>query len=280
VLCRDGAANVCGVTPVCATCGAVYPEADRAPNACPICEDERQWVPEDGQPWTSLEELAGKHRNEARKEDAELIGIGIEPAFAIGQRLLLLESPAGNVLWDMIPLCTEEAVAEVRQRGGAAAIAISHPHYYSGMLEWSRALGDVPILLHTADREWVTRPDPVIEHWDGETYELTGGLSLLRLGGHFAGGTVLHWPDGADGRGALLSGDIVQVLPHHRSVTFMWSYPNMLPLPASEVERMVATLDEWEFDRIWGAWWGRVIRSGAKDVVRESAERYVRASRR
>jgi hypothetical protein len=268
------------MTPVCATCGAVYPEADEPPSACRICEDERQWVPEDGQQWTSLEELESDHRNELRKEDAELFGIGIEPEFAIGQRMLLLESAAGNVLWDMVPLCTEPAVAEVRQRGGAAAIAISHPHYYSGMLEWSRALGDVPILLHADDRDWVTRPDPLVEHWEGETHELTGGVTLLRLGGHFAGGMVLHWPDGADGRGTLLSGDIVQVLPHRRAVTFMWSYPNMLPLPASEVQRIAATLEEWEFDRIWGAWWGRVIRTDAKAVVRDWVERYVRASTR
>jgi hypothetical protein len=266
------------LTPVCATCGAVFPEAPEPPAACPICEDERQWVPEDGQRWTSLEELAAERRNEMREEDAGLLGIGIEPEFAIGQRLLLLESPAGNVLWDMIPLCTEAAVAEVERRGGATAIAISHPHYYSGMLEWSRALGGIPILLHADDREWVTRPDPLVEHWTGETHELPGGLTLLRLGGHFAGGTVLHWPAGAEGRGTLLSGDIVQVLAHRRSVTFLWSYPNMLPLPASEVRRIVSTLDEWEFDRIWGAWWRRVIRSGARDVVRASAERYVRAA--
>jgi hypothetical protein len=265
------------MTPVCMTCGAVYPEATAAPGACPICEDERQWVPEEGQRWTSLDELAADHRNELREEEPGLLGIGIEPRFAIGQRALLAEGAAGNVLWDMIPLCTEAAVEEVERRGGAAAIAISHPHYYSGMLEWSRALGGVPILLHADDREWVTRPDPLVEHWDGETYALPGDLTLLRLGGHFAGGTVLHWPRGADGRGALVSGDIVQVMPHRRSVSFMWSYPNQLPLPGSEVLRIAAALEEWEFDRIWGAWWDLAIRSGAKDVVRRSAERYVRA---
>jgi glyoxylase-like metal-dependent hydrolase (beta-lactamase superfamily II) len=265
------------MTPVCATCGAVFPETSEPPPVCLICEDERQWVPEEGQRWTSLEELADERRNEVRQEDEGLLGVGIEPEFAIGQRLLLLESSAGNVLWDMIPLCTEAAVAEVERRGGATAIAISHPHYYSGMLEWSRALGGIPILLHANDREWVTRPHPLVEHWEGETYELAGGLTLLRLGGHFPGGTVLHWPGGADARGTLLSGDIVQVLPHRRSVSFMWSYPNLLPLPVSEIRRIVAMLEEWDFDRIWGAWWSRVIRAGAKDVVRASAERYVRA---
>jgi hypothetical protein len=265
------------VIPVCATCGAVFPAGDAAPDTCPICADERQWVPEDGQKWTSLDALAAAHRNELREEEPGLIGVGMEPEFAIGQRALLVGTPDGNVLWDMVPLCTDGAVAEVERRGGAAAIAISHPHYYSGMLEWSRALGGIPILLHAADREWVLRPDPAIEYWDGETNALPGGLTLLRLGGHFAGGTVLHWPAGAQGRGALLSGDIVQVLGHHRSVTFMWSYPNMLPLPASEVERIVAALEPWEFDRIWGAWWGRSISVNAKAVIRESAARYVRA---
>src|SRR3970040_471330 len=86
-------------------------------------------------------------------------------------------------------------------------------HYYSGMLEWSRALGGVPILLHAADREWVTRPDPLVEHWDGETYALPGSLTLLRLGGHFDGGTVLHCPSGAEGRGALLSGASSRCFP-------------------------------------------------------------------
>jgi hypothetical protein len=266
------------VTPACATCGAVYPAADAPPASCLICEDERQWVPEDGQQWTSLEELAADRTNDVREEEPGLTGIGIEPEFAIGQRLLLVETPVGNVLWDMIPLCTEAAVAEVERRGGATAIAISHPHYYSGMLEWSRALGGIPILLHADDREWVTRTDPLVELWQGDQHELAGGLTLLRLGGHFAGGTVLHWPAGADGRGVLLSGDIVQVLHHRRSVTFMWSYPNMLPLPAREVDRIAGDLEPWAFDRIWGAWWGRVIRADAKAIIRESTRRYVRAA--
>ena len=264
------------MTPVCATCGAVFPAGVDLPAGCPICDDERQWVPAEGQQWTSLDELAVAHRNELREEEPGLLGIGIEPEFAIGQRALLVETPAGNILWDMVPLCTDAAVVEIERRGGAVAIAISHPHFYSGMLEWSRALGGIPILLHAADREWVLRPDPAVEHWDGDAYELPGGLTLLRLGGHFAGGTVLHWPAGAAGRGALLSGDIVQVLAHRRSVTFMWSYPNMLPLSARKVERIVAVLEPWEFDRIWGAWWDRTIRADAKAVLRESAARYVR----
>ena len=217
-----------------------------------------------------MEGLAGSHRCELR-EDAGMLGVGIEPAVAIGQRLLLVETAGGNVVWDMIPLVDDAAVEAVRARGEVQAIAISHPHYYSGMVEWSRALGGVPILLHEDDREWIMRPDPAIELWSGETRELGGGATLLRLGGHFAGGTVLHHGD------ALLSGDIVMVIPDRRYVSFMRSYPNLIPLPAAEVERIAAALEPWRFERIVGAWWDRVVPRDGNAVVRRSAERYVRA---
>jgi hypothetical protein len=84
---------------------------------------------------------------------------------------------------------------------------------------------------------------------------------------------VLHWAAG----NALLSGDIVQVVQDRGWVSFMYSYPNLIPLAANEVRRMVAALEPYEFDRVYGAWWGRVVASGGKEAVRRSAERYVRA---
>ena len=57
------------------------------------------------------------------------------------------------------------------------------------------------------------RPDPSVQLWDGDTLPLAGGVTLVRCGGHFAGGTVLHWAAGGAGRGALLTGDIVQLIP-------------------------------------------------------------------
>ena len=207
-----------------------------------------------------------------------MLGVGVEPSVAIGQRLLLVETEEGNVLWDMIPLVDEAALEAVCARGEVIAIAISHPHYYSGMVEWSRALAEsqgssVPILLHEADREWIMRPHPAIELWSGETRDLGGGATLIRLGGHFAGGTVLHHRD------TLLTGDIVMVIPDRRYVSFMWSYPNLIPLPAAEVERIAAALEPWRFERIVGAWWERVVPRDGSEVVRRSAERYVRALR-
>lgn len=261
---------------ICVTCGTQYAPSPQPPAGCPICLDERQYVGPDGQRWTTLTELRDGHRAEIREEEPGLSGIGVEPSFAIGQRALLARTPGGNVLWDCTALLDDEIVAAVGERGGIDAIAISHPHYYSTMVEWSRAF-EAPIHLHAADREWVMRPDPAIVFWEGERLELFEGATLLRLGGHFAGGTVMHWADGAAGRGALLSGDIVQVVADRRWVSFMRSYPNLIPLPIATVEAMVRALEPYPFERLYGAWFDRVVAADAKAAVRRSAERYRRA---
>lgn len=257
---------------VCATCGQQYAESERPPERCPICEDERQYVGPKGQAWTNLDELRQRHGADLREVEPGLVGIGMQPSFAIGQRALLVQTDAGNVLWDCIPLLDDEIVETVRWAGGIDAIAISHPHYYATVVEWAREF-DARVLLHEADREWVTRPDRSIEHWSGESLEMLSGVTLLRLGGHFDGGTVLHWAE----RRLLLSGDIVQVVQDPRWVSFMYSYPNLIPLPAREVRRIADALEPYEFDRIYGAWWDRVVREDGKGTLRRSADRYIRS---
>jgi hypothetical protein len=261
---------------ICETCGVQHAPSAEPPDSCAICADERQYVGHGGQRWTTLEELRAGHRADIRQEARGLTGIGCTPSFGIGQRALLVQTAAGNVLWDCTALLDEEIVAAVRERGRVAAIAISHPHFYASMVEYSRAL-DAPIHLHAADRAWVMRPDDAVRFWAGEQHELLPGVTLLRLGGHFAGGTVLHWAHGADGAGALLSGDIVQVVGDRRWVSFMRSYPNLIPLPASTVAEIVTALEPWPFRRLYGGWFGAVVQDDARAAVRRSAERYRRA---
>ena len=264
---------------ICQTCGTQYPAAAQPPERCPICEDERQYIGYQGQQWTSLPALRRDRHNRIQVIEPGLSGIGTDPSFAIGQRALLVQTPAGNVLWDCISLIDDATIAQVKALGGIAAIAISHPHYYSAMIEWSRAF-DVPVYLHAADREWVVRPDPAIVYWQGETQALPGGLTLIRCGGHFAGGTVLHWPAGAAGRGALLTGDIIHVVQDRRYVSFMYSYPNLIPLAPAAVRRIVAAIEPFAYDRIYGAWWEKIIPQDARESVQRSAERYIRALER
>jgi hypothetical protein len=252
---------------ICVTCGVQFSgPAER----CPVCEDPRQYVPVGGQQWTTLEDLRRDHRNELRDE-AGLTGIGTAPRFAIGQRALLVPWGDGNLLWDCITLLDDETASAVQARGGLRAIAISHPHYYSAMVEWAHRFG-CPVLLHEADREWIMRPDDAIELWSGETRELGDGLTLIRGGGHFAGGTMLHRDDGT-----LLSGDIVQVIPDRRHVSFMYSYPNLIPLPEAAVQGIVRALAPFAYERILGAWWGTVIQRDGRAIVERSARRYISA---
>ena len=180
---------------ICIQCGTQFDETAQPPSSCPICEDERQFVRHGGQEWTTLDRLARDHHNRIENEAPRLLGIGTEPEFAIGQRALLLQSPGGNLLWDCISLLDDETVAEVNARGGIRAIAISHPHFYSSMIEWAERF-DAQIFLHAADREWVMRKSPRIQFWEGTTLSLWDGLTLINCGGHFEGGTVLHWPTG------------------------------------------------------------------------------------
>ena len=178
---------------ICTACGTQYAPTDAAPVRCIICDDERQFVPPRGQTFTTLQELAASHFNAYREHEPGVIGIGTHPAFAIGQRALLLRTAAGNVLWDCISMIDAATVTLVTALGGIAAIAVSHPHFYTSMVEWSRAFGDAPIHLHAADRGWIMRPDSAIRLWDGATFDLLPGVTLIRCGGHFPGGTVLHW---------------------------------------------------------------------------------------
>lgn len=258
---------------ICATCGTQHAPSATPPARCAICEDPRQWVPAGGQQWTTMEALGRRHAIGWREVAPGMMGLGVFPDFAIGQRALLLRTPQGNVLWDCVALLDPATVTLVKALGGLKAIAISHPHFYTSMVEWARAF-DCPILLHEADRAWVVRPDPAIRFWSGETYDLLPGVTLHRIGGHFAGGTILHC---AEGKGAILTGDIASVAPDRRHVSFMWSFPNWVPLPAAEVARIGAALEAIEFDAIYGGWWDRVMATGGKMAVRESVARYLRA---
>lgn len=261
---------------ICATCGVQQSPSDAPPERCPICEDERQYVRQGGQRWTTLDELASAgHRIDVRELEPDLYGVGVTPSVAIGQRALLVRMPRGNLLWDCVGYIDPAGVEAVRALGGIAAIACSHPHFYGVMVEWSRAFGSCPIHIPSADREWVQRDDDAIVEWSG-TVDVLPGVTLVQVGGHFEGSAVVHWAAGAGGKGALLVGDTITVVADVRSVSFMRSYPNLIPLPASEIRRIVATVRPYAFDRIYGGWWDRVTPRDAKAAVERSAERYLR----
>jgi Metallo-beta-lactamase superfamily len=240
-----------------------------------VCADERQWVPPDGQRWTTLDELAAAgHRSDVRAVEPGLTGIGADPPVAIGQRSLLLTTDEGNVLWDPSGFIDDAAVAAVRSAGGLRFVTASHPHFYGAIASWAREL-DAEILVPVDDAAWLRAgPDVRVRLWSG-TLEVLPSVTLVQCGGHFAGSAVLHWAAGASGRGVLLSGDTIVVTPGEDRVTFIRSAPNRLPLSAAAVRGVVSAVEPFSFDRIYGGWWVPVLRSGAWETVRTSALRYI-----
>lgn len=260
---------------ICATCAVETADLPTPPATCAICEDERQWVPETGQRWTTLAELRdGGTRIEVSEREPGLWSLRSVPDVGIGQHTMVVRTPAGSVLFDTLGYLDAETVEVVRGLGPVLAVAASHPHMYGVQTEWAHALGDVPVLLTASDREWVRRPSPLVQHYD-DRLEVTPGVTLHRVGGHFPGQAVLEWTGGAEGRGALLAGDAVAPNPDRRTVTFLRSYPNRIPLSGNVVRRIAATLDGLRFDRLYDNF-GRCVPVDAKAVVRGSAERYAR----
>lgn len=261
---------------VCANCGTQHDASAAPPPLCRICSDGRQYVAWAGQQWTTHDELLGRHT--ARIEmDGELLGIGILPAFGIPQRALHVPTDAGNILWETTSLVTPAAVEALRERGGVDLIVISHPHFYASMVEWSDALGGVPILLHAADRDWVERSSPNIEFWEGASLQLSPDVTLHNCPGHFPGSTVLHRRGPAGGRSILLAGDALHVAQDRRHVAFMYSVPNHVPSHPDSVRLIRERLEGIEFDDLYGFTWGLNILGDARAAVDRSFERTLAA---
>jgi glyoxylase-like metal-dependent hydrolase (beta-lactamase superfamily II) len=253
---------------VCPTCGANFPPTPEPPAHCPLCEDERQWVPPTGQVWKTMGELATDgFRTEVRDVEPDLFGIGVEPIVGVGQRALIVRTPEGNLLWDPPAFIDQPAIDAVRERGGLAFVSSSHPHMYGAIVEWSHAFG-AEILLPQVDLPWLMRPDPAVRSWAG-SIEALPGVTLVQCGGHFPGSAVAHW------NGALLVGDTLFVTDGLDRVSFIWSAPNRLPLPEREVRGIVEALAPYAYDRIHSGWWELMIARDAKRIVERSAARYI-----
>ncbi|PYH84110.1 putative metallo-beta-lactamase domain protein [Aspergillus uvarum CBS 121591] len=228
--------------------------------------------------------------NDADLNTASLIAIHTVPKLAIGQRAFLCRTPHhGNILWDCIPFLDDATVTTIEALGGLRAIVISHPHYYATHLEWARAFG-CPVYLAREDEEWVLRRGEQQEQvfWSGGRLDLLEAqgqdtLEVIKTGGHFPGSTVLWWRSWrtlllADTIGTVPSGIYhVDRLPGTASFTFLWSYPNMIPLPPDEVLKIWKAIEHTDFDSTYGAFVGMHTHGDSKKRILESAKIFVRA---
>ncbi|EGX91587.1 metallo-beta-lactamase family protein [Cordyceps militaris CM01] len=270
--------NLC----ICVTCGTQFgiPYEERPPT-CRMCDEPRQFVPPSGQSWTTLARLRPHHRNEIRQDavDGRIWSIFSRPAFAIGQRALLVETDAGNVLWDCVSLLDAATVAFVRSRGGLRAIAISHPHFYSTHLEWAREFA-CPVYLAEEDREWLNREDEDGRRRfvSGPEREILPGVHVVKLGGHFPGSSALHWNNNlfvGDSIGISQSG-LVRSHHNHKHQTFFFHYafPNFIPLGPTAMLEMWKRLEKWDFTSVFSLFYQTTVRDpNVKSIILDSMQR-------
>lgn len=258
-------------TAQCATCGVE--RAEPLPEVCPICADERQFVPRTGQRWTSPAESRSRGaRLELTDLEPRVVGVTQHDCPGIPQKPVLIRTDHGNVLVEVPNFINDDIVAQVRELGGIAAIIASHPHMYGVQSLWSAAFGDAPVYVSAADERWLGRRPENIVVWDDDEVELVPGVRASQPGGHFPGSAVVHW-QAPDGRGVLFSGDTIGTVAAPGWVTFMRSFPNWLPLSGAVVRRIADHVSRYDFDRLYGNFGGSVP-SDARAVVQRSAERY------
>jgi len=257
---------------ICGGCGTQFPSATDLPEFCPICNDDRQFIPEGGQTWTTLDEMTNNYSVVAKKVTNNLYDLKIAPTFAIGQRALLVLAPGGNILWDCIALLNEPTIAFIKSKGGLKAIAFSHPHYYSTMNDWAEVF-NCPVYIHQSDEQWIVHKGKHLNLWSGTEKELWDGMRIINIGGHFPGSSILHVPF-LSPKGTVLCGDTFAISPNKKHMAIMYSYPNRIPLPVQEVQRIKKRMLALVFDTMHGFYDVQNIYSDAKEILEHSLEKY------
>jgi glyoxylase-like metal-dependent hydrolase (beta-lactamase superfamily II) len=255
----------------CCTCGVQYEPSQSPPAVCKICSDDRQYIGSGGQQWTTLQQINKQYKNIIEQVAEGVYAIYTAQPFAIGQRAHLVLSPSGNVLWDCITNLDQSTIRIIEALGGIKVIAVSHPHYFSTIVEWSKAFNNAPVYINALDQEWLCRNSPSIHLWHEQELELWDGITLIRCGGHFPGASVMYVPAG---KGALYVGDTIQVTPNPKILSFMYSYPNLIPLPKKEILQIAHSVEHLQFDTMYGAF-GKYVHTNAKEVMQRSLERYL-----
>lgn len=258
---------------VCATCGTQMPRRFDVALNCPICSEERQYIPENGQIWTTRQHLLDHYTVKIKQLQENLFELVLHPTFAIGQRALLLCTDSGNILWDCIPLLDQPTFQFIESKGGLSAIAFSHPHYYSNMNDWAAAF-NCPIYIHQGDEPWVFDRGTHVKLWSGSEQLLWDGVKIIHIGGHFAGSSILHVPF-LSKEGTVLCGDTLYLSPSKQHFAVMYSYPNRIPLPKKEVERIKKRFESFSFDAFYGFYSYQNLSENVQSILKKSMDRYL-----
>ena len=205
---------------ICRTCGVQYPDTAAPAGGLPDLPGRaavrRAGGASSGRPWTSCK----RPREQLREEEPDLLGDGStrrrhRPAGAAGAHA------GGNVLWDCVP-CSTTPRRDDPPSSAASPRSACRTRTSTGSTSIADAF-DAPC---TSPRGPAVGPAAITA---GGALRRRGrpvpGLTIARIGGHFDGAAVLHWPAGSEGRGALLTGDTMTVVQDRAWVTSCGATP-------------------------------------------------------
>jgi len=255
---------------ICETCG-VKRTRDVEITVCPICADERQYIPVGDQKWTSLEDVSVKRNFLVIERQADLFEIRVTPEFGIGQRMFFVKTKQGGYLWDCVPLVDQDIANFFRAHGGVRGMAISHPHFYSSMKNWAELLS-IPVYTHKNDAVWLGEQFDTLVKWSGRELELADDIKVFCAGGHFEGSCVMHVASAQ--APYLLSSDTIAPNVDRKTVSFMRSFPNRVPLGLAKLDGIQTAMNGLSFEKIFGAFPGAEVLSDGREAFDFSMARY------
>ena len=169
------------------------------------------------------------HATEVREEEPDLLGIGVTPKCRDRAARPARAHPARQRAVGRGP-------AARRRRAGGDRRGGRHRHRSASPTRTSTpptSTSPTPSTRACCSRAPTSSGSSAartaLELFD-DRVDVLPGVTLARIGGHFDGAAVLHWAAGSEGRGALLTGDTITVVQDREWVSFMWSYPNLIPL--------------------------------------------------
>lgn len=188
---------------VCTNCGFWHLHF-AVPAGCPVCEDHRHVLPEDGFEFLTPEQADARGPVVWDEPEPGIWRFRMTEPIGIGPMGYLIQHPEGNVAFEGAGWYSDAALDFIDSLGGLRAASASHPHSFGALWRLTERFGcEVP--LQVEDLGWATS-FTVTRPYD-TALELADGLTLHHTGGHFAGHQVLH--DAR--RGILLSGDALKL---------------------------------------------------------------------
>ncbi len=253
---------------VCEHCG--FWQRHFAPAACPVCEDFRHPLPDDGWRFTTAAAVAARSRCAVEEVLPDVLAVTASPAIGIGPSGYLLRTPHGNVAFEGCGWYDDAALDAIADAGGVRWAAASHPHVYGAL--WRVCERFSPELVLHRDDLGFAKALPVSWAFDDRA-DLAPGVALVHTGGHTPGHTALVWddaPHAGRARRTLFCGDAfkftVDAAGAATSVSTHLAFDADLPLTRAQIAGYARTLAPVDAAVVVTPW--EVVRAGGMPAAR------------